>query len=208
VFCKAQFYIIDVQTIWILNTSKLVFLLSFIFRGMAEYFQIILSSQEWQSKAEWIFAKPTRIKHDAITYVSFICNILCLLNSFHAQILSSKIFFFIYRVFNELHVAVGDDFLGLCTKKYFYQNGSCSEWYGAEGFFLNYCKCAPVNCASNGCYMLHSLRKPLILPLKGRWCQHISFLSVVLHAYCSQPFSKVNTLRVPFFKTLHKYMSV
>jgi len=83
------------------------------------------------------FVKPTRIKHDAITYVSFICNIPCLLNSFHAQILSRKIFFFIYRVFNELDVAVGDDFLGLCTEKYFYQNGSSSEWLWCCGFFFS-----------------------------------------------------------------------
>jgi len=40
--------------------------------------------------------------------------------------------------------------------------------YGAVGFFLNYYKCAPVNHASNGRYVLHNLRKPLILPLKGR----------------------------------------
>jgi hypothetical protein len=62
--------------------------------------------------------------------------------------------------------------------------------------------------ASNSRYVLHNLRKPLILPLKGRWCEHISFLSLALHAYCSQPVSKVSTLRVLFFKTLCNHMSV
>lgn len=57
----------------------------------------------------------------------------------------------------------------------------------------------------NDRYMLHGLRKPLILPLKGRWCEHISFISLALHAYSSQPVSKVSTHRVLFF--LKPYVS-
>ena len=82
------------------------------------------------------FAKPTRIKCDATTYVSVICYIPRHVNSLHAQILSRKILIFIYRVFNELDIAVGDDFLGLCTEECFYQHGSCSEWLWCCGGVL------------------------------------------------------------------------